>query len=132
MSNFAYVNIASQTEKFDREHEVQLSLLQALCDAARGSKDAAAVGEILVQLIAYSEAHFVSEELLMRLKNYDDYENHVDDHIHMLDVLRQISSHHATGNSALVEGKAAEVLDFIGGHIATHDQRFVDFLRQGQ
>lgn len=129
MSNFAAPNIASHTEQFDREHEVLLSLLQALCDAARGNSHAAA-GEIAVQLISYSEAHFMSEELLMRLKGYDDYENHVDDHIHMLDMLRQVSGHHAAGNLAAVEGKAAEVLDFIDTHIATHDRRMVDFLRQ--
>ena len=131
MSNFASLNVASQTEEFDREHEVLRRLLQALRDAARGNGDAAAVGEIVTQLIAYSEAHFMSEELLMRLKAYDDYENHVDDHIYMLDMLRQISGHHGADNSAMVAGKAAEVLDFVDAHIATHDQRFVDFLRQG-
>jgi hemerythrin len=46
----------------------------------RREQDAAGVGEILDHLIAYSEAHFMSEELLMRLKSYDDYEDHVEDH----------------------------------------------------
>jgi len=116
----------------DREHEVQLGLLQALCRAAGENRDAASVGEILEQLIAYSEAHFMSEELLMRLKSYDDYEDHVDDHIHMLDMLNQIAADHTAGHSALVSGKAAEVLDFIGNHIATRDRRFADCVRQGR
>ena len=105
---------------------------QALCGAVAAHRDAASVSEILDQLIAYSEAHFMSEELLMRLKSHDDYADHVDDHSHMLDVLRQIAADHAAGSSPLVAAKAAEVLDFIGNHIATRDRRFADQLRNGQ
>jgi len=116
----------------DREHQVQLGLLQALCSAARDHRDSASVNEILEQLIAYSEAHFMSEELLMRLKSYDDYEDHVDEHIHMMDMLNRIPGEGAAGNSELVSGKAAEILGFIGNHIATRDKRFADYLRSGQ
>jgi len=131
MSAISDFNIASNAET-DREHQVQLGLLQALCDAARDHRDAAAVAEILEQLIAYSEAHFMSEELLMRLKSYDDYEDHVDDHIRMLDLLRAIAADHAAGNSSLIAGKAEDVLGFIGKHIATRDKRFAEFVRSGQ
>jgi hemerythrin len=131
MSTISDFNSASNAET-DREHQVQLGLLQALCDAAQNNSGAAPVGEILEQLIAYSEAHFMSEELLMRLKSYDDYEDHVDEHIHMLEVLARIAADHAAGHSALVAGKAEEVLGFIGNHIATRDRRFADFVRSGQ
>ena len=103
-----------------------------MCDAAGADGDAASVGEILEQLIAYSEAHFMSEELLMRLKSYDDYEDHVNEHIHMLDVLNQIAVDHAAGHSSLVPGKAEDVLGFINHHIATRDRRFADYVRNGQ
>ncbi len=131
MSNISDFNLESNAAT-DREHEVQLALLRALCDKARDPSDAASLGEILEQLIAYSEAHFMSEELLMRLKSYDDYEDHVDEHIHMLDVLNRIAVDHAAGNSSLVPGKATEALGFIGNHIATRDRRFADFVRSGQ
>jgi hemerythrin len=131
MSTIADFNTASNAET-DREHQVQLGLLQLLCDAAADNRDAESVREILEQLISFSEAHFMSEELLMRLKSYDDYEDHVDEHIHMMDVLNQIAADHAAGNSSLVHGKAAEVIGFIGTHIATRDRRFADFVRSGQ
>ena len=86
---------------------------------------------ILEQLIAYSEAHFTSEELLMRMKSYDDFEDHVDDHNHMLETLQVIAADHAAGNSALVAGKAESVLDFITRHIAIRDRRFADCVRNG-
>ena len=131
MSTIADFNRAANADT-DREHEVQLGLLRALRDAVGENRDAASVAEILDQLIAYSEAHFMSEELLMRLKSYDDYEDHVDDHIHMLDALREIAVGHAAGNSSLVASKAEEVLGFIGDHIATRDKRFADFVRSGR
>ncbi|SBT08555.1 Hemerythrin-like metal-binding protein [Candidatus Accumulibacter aalborgensis] len=131
MTNISDFNSASNAAT-DGEHDVQLGLLQALCGAVAAHRDAASVSEILDQLIAYSEAHFMSEELLMRLKSHDDYADHVDDHSHMLDVLRQIAADHAAGSSPLVAAKAAEVLDFIGNHIATRDRRFADQLRNGQ
>jgi hemerythrin len=130
MSNIADFNVASNAAT-DSEHEVQLGLLRALCAAAGENRDAAVVGEILDSLIAYSEAHFVSEELLMRLKSYDDYEDHVDDHAYMLDTLRTIASRHAAGDSALIAGEAASALAFIGNHIATRDRRFADYVRNG-
>jgi hemerythrin len=113
----------------DREHEVQLGLMRALCTAAGENCDSAVVGEILQRLIAYSEAHFVSEELLMRLKSYDDYEDHVEDHAQMLDTLHGIAADHASRDSALIEGRASELLAFIGKHIATRDRRFADYVR---
>ncbi len=131
MSTVSDFNVAANAET-DREHEVQLSLLQALCQAVREQKDAASIAHMLDQLTAYCEAHFVSEELLMRQKSYDDFEDHVDDHNHMLDVLREISTDHAAGKPSVFVGKAEDALAFIGNHISTRDKRFADFLRSGQ
>ena len=128
MPTISDFNAASSAET-DREHEVQLELLRALCTAAGENRDAAVVGEILDRLIAYSEAHFMSEELLMRLKSYDDYEDHVDDHVQMLDTLRTIAARHAAGDSTLIAGGATDALAFIRNHIATRDRRFADYVR---
>lgn len=130
MSSISDFNRASNAET-DREHQIQLGLLQELCSAAQKQRNALVVAEILEQLIVYSEAHFMSEELLMRLKSYDDYEDHADDHIQMMDALQSIAASHAAGDSSLVAGRAAEVLDFIGWHIATRDRRFADYVRNG-
>lgn len=128
MSSSAEFNSAANAET-EREHEVQLELLRELCKAGDGSGDPAFVGEILERLISYSEAHFMSEELLMRLKSYDDYEEHVEDHVQMLDTLRGIAASYAAGETNLVAGRAMETLDFIGKHIATRDRRFADYVR---
>ena len=130
MSNIAEFNSAANAD-VDREHEVQLGLLRALCVAAGENRAASEIGEILDHLIAYSEAHFMSEELLMRQMSYDDYEDHVGDHVRMLEALDEIAEAQASGKSVLVSGKAESILKFIKQHIATRDQRFADFLLRG-
>ncbi|MCX7240283.1 MAG: hemerythrin family protein [Burkholderiales bacterium] len=116
----------------DREHEVQLGLLEALCQAVREGRDAQSVALNLAQLRSYSEAHFASEELLMRLKSYEDYAAHVEDHERMLDALRDIADNHALGKSALVAGNVENVLEFIQWHIATRDRKFADMVRSSK
>jgi len=115
----------------DREHEEQLRLLQALSDAVERQAAASEVASMLEALISYSEAHFMSEELLMRMKSYDDYEDHQDDHVNMLTSMQFMAVAHEAGHTALIPGKVHDVLNFITLHIATRDKRFADYLRLG-
>ena len=131
MSNISDFNTAANAQT-DHEHEVQLSMLQALCTAVRQKRDVESVAQMLDQLTLYCEAHFMSEELLMRQKSYDEYAEHVDDHSHMLNLLKDMATDHAAGHSPLVAGTTEEVLAFISNHIATRDKRFAYFLRSGQ
>ena len=113
----------------DGEHRVQLGLIEALCAAVEARAGSEEIGQILETLLEYSKTHFLSEELLMRQMSYDDYEDHVSDHVRMLDALDEIAAAQASGKSVLVSGKAESILKFIKQHIATRDQRFADFLR---
>jgi hemerythrin len=108
----------------DYEHQIQTSLVESLCKAVEADRDASAIEEILVQLIRFSEAHFMSEELLMRLASYDDYDDHVADHIHMMDELSRIADEYRAGNTSGMLEKAQAALAFIEKHIDTRDRRF--------
>jgi len=115
----------------DREHEVQLELLQELCLALESGAKATTVHQILCNLIDFSEAHFMSEELLMRMKSYDDYEEHQDNHTQILDMLRDMAARNIAGDSALLKQSARDMLGFIKQHIATRDKRLADHVRLG-
>ncbi|MBK7565799.1 MAG: hemerythrin family protein [Propionivibrio sp.] len=131
MSTFSDFNRQSN-DRTDGEHQIQLEMLSALCRAVRANTPATELGEILQQLVAYSEAHFMSEELLMRLNSYDDYDDHVSDHMRMMDELGEMASANASGDSARVADQADSALKFIGQHIATRDKRLADFLSAGK
>jgi len=131
MTSIAQFN-AQANDTTEQEHAQQLALLQSLSDSVTRGADGAEVARRLDELIAFSEAHFMSEELLMRMKSYDEFEDHQDDHVHMLSVMQGMATDHAAGRTVLIPGKVDEVLDFIGRHIATRDKRLADYVRTNQ
>ena len=131
MSTISGFNASAQAG-MDREHEVQLSLLRTLCQAIREQRKASEVAQLLEQFSAYCEAHFVSEELIMRQNSFDEYEDHADDHCHMMDLLRVIATDHETASSSKLKAVTDEALAFIENHISTRDKRFADFLLRAE
>lgn len=112
----------------EAEHHVQFELIRALQDAVTARQDGPTVEAVLERLIDYSEAHFLSEELLMRLASYDDFEAHAEQHRQLLESLRQAQEKFcATGQHALLDNVPASTLDFMHRHIETNDARFADW-----
>ena len=112
----------------DNEHRIQLGMLKALCDAVEAGEPAEKVHELLEQLTAYSELHFMSEELLMRMYSYPDYDDHVLDHEAMTERLKQITQRYSEGKDSMALQTAIEMLKFLVGHINSRDQALSNFL----
>jgi len=112
----------------DNEHRVQLGMLKALCEAVKEGQPASKIHEILNQLTAFSELHFMSEELLMRMYAYPDYDDHVLDHEAMTDCLNQILRRYAAGHDSMALKTANEMREFLLGHINSRDQALTEYL----
>jgi hemerythrin len=111
----------------DAEHRVQIGLVRALCDAIRLGADAEQRRQILEQLIEYSAVHFMSEQLLMRLCSYPEYDDHVLDHDHMTEALQAVAAKEVAGEGDLALNEAEDMLGFLSRHIATRDLRFTEY-----
>lgn len=107
----------------DREHQVQIHLMQALTTAIDQGGD---VEEMLTQLSGYSRAHFLSEELLMRLYAYPDYDDHVLDHEQMTEWLDEIAAR--KGEREAMLNAANELIAVFMRHIGSRDKQLHDFL----
>jgi hemerythrin len=116
---------ADSAGAIDTEHEVQIGLVRALCDAIRSGADAVQMRAIFDQVVEYSAVHFMSEQLLMRLCSYPDYDDHVLDHDHMMEALRKAAVRGVDGGIALTE--AQDMLSFLSRHIAVRDRRFTEY-----
>ena len=116
----------------DNEHRIQTGLLNALYDAVSDKKTIAEINEILDQLTSYSELHFMSEELLMRLYAYPDYEDHVSDHEAITAYLKGIANRVAAGQGGMALETAGEMREFLISHINTRDEAFAEFLNKVQ
>ena len=107
-------------------------MLKALCDAVEAGEPAEKIHEILDQLTAYSELHFMSEELLMRMYSYPDYDDHVLDHEAMTERLQQIMRRYSEGQDSMALQTANEMREFLLGHINSRDQALSEFLTTTQ
>jgi hemerythrin len=109
----------------DGEHRIQLELIAALCAAVDEPADSGEIAVILERLLDFSKAHFLSEELLMRLDSHDEFDDHVADHGEMLDTLVAMLDTHRLGGTALLPGQAGKFLAFLVRHIETRDARYI-------
>lgn len=75
----------------DREHALELALLRTLADALAAG-DRSRCQALLGQLEDLTNAHFLAEQLLMRLHGYPGYAAHQMEHDQLMDELRTITA----------------------------------------
>jgi hemerythrin len=106
----------------DGEHGVQVQLVEALQAALTAGADRSHAGEILDRLLVFTDMHFGSEELLMRLHSYPRYGLHVDEHRRLLEALREI--HARLGKGQQPADLVDDLRRWLVGHIAGMDRDF--------
>ena len=116
-------------ETVDQEHRIQIGLIDALRDAvAGGGGSARDAVEIHCRLLDYSRAHFLSEQLLMRLHAYDDHDRHVADHDEMIDALESFGRDLAEGRLDGAVADMTRLRAFLIGHIEGRDRELHEHL----
>lgn len=114
----------------DAEHEAQIGLVEALVSAVENPAQAPAAGELMEQLQSFCSAHFMSEELLMRLCAYPGYDDHAADHERTLEVLAAIAKILMGGEREAALAQLAEIKGFLTRHIRSRDAAFTDYYRR--
>lgn len=115
-------------EAIDVEHEVQLGLLDALESAVREGRGPSAVRAALDGVIGYLDAHFLSEQLLMREHSYPEYQRHVLEHDHALQLMSDLRDRCNAGENELSLEVLAALRRWLHAHIETHDTDLGRFL----
>jgi hemerythrin len=95
--------------------------MDTLHRAVRAKQDDDEICELLERLLEYSRVHFLSEQILMRLHAYPDYEAHVIEHDRMLGAMEELR---AGWRESRVDAPL-EVIEALrhdlSGHISRHD-----------
>lgn len=112
----------------DKEHQVQIGMLDAFYTLVEQDESQFKIQEMLNQLIAYSEMHFMSEQLLMRMYAYPDYDDHVLDHEAMIEYLNQIKERYLAGEKQFALDTATEMRKFLLAHVGSRDEAFSKYL----
>lgn len=114
----------------DAEHDLQMQLLDSLSSALAKGGDFSPVRYILEQFIEFSDMHFLSEQLVMRLHGYPGYEPHLEEHTRLMRKVREIRDHILRGESTPGLQLIHELRDWLVNHIATEDMAFGEFLKK--
>lgn len=112
----------------DAEHDLQMQLLDSLSQSLASSGDSSATRHLLEQFIEFSDVHFLSEQLIMRLHVYPGYEAHFHEHTRLMKKVRQIHEEVVQGKTAPGLQLILELRDWLLNHIAVEDVAFGEFL----
>ncbi len=110
------------------EHKVQIELLTALRRALEQGRERALVEGILEQLVSYTNAHFMSEQLLMRLYAYPYFESHDQDHDRLMEQVQDLQARYRGGDVDLTLQAGATLRDGLIDHIEGLDRGLEDYL----
>ena len=113
----------------DAEHEAQLRLLDELeAAASRGQRDLAR--ERFAAFVGWLDAHFLSEQILMRGHAYPGYAAHVQDHEAAIGMLGELRGRVEAGREDLHPRVLDALRRWLVGHVHTFDRTFAEFLKE--
>ena len=114
----------------DAEHDLQMQLLDSLSHALSKGGEFTPTRHILEQFIEFSDMHFLSEQLIMRLHGYPGYEAHLEEHTRLMKKVREIRDGIVRGETVPSLQIILELRDWLLHHIASEDAAFGEFLRK--
>ena len=122
--------VAAAIAAADAEHAAQLMALNQLESAITRGAGESETAPLLDELIEHTNAHFLSEQLLMRLHVYEAYEAHVQEHDQLMAEVRRVRERLALGDSAAAQGIVAALRNWIMIHLQTTDAVLHEYLRR--
>ena len=109
----------------EAEHALQYKLL-AEAERLLREGDGAGARDVIKQLHDYSDVHFASEQLLMRLVSYPGYNAHEREHGDLLTALRNLLDTFMIEDASRA---SAALRAWLTTHIQHSDQAFLEFVR---
>jgi len=121
-------SLITGNRQMDEEHALQLQLLRGL-QKSLDADETVAAAELLEHLEQFTNAHFLAEELLMRLHAYPEYEAHVAEHARFVGDLRNLRAALSGGGTEALREEADAFSRRLLAHIATTDHALGAFER---
>jgi hemerythrin-like metal-binding protein len=114
----------------DLEHRLQIGLIHALDEALRAGQPREEVAKILTQLYEYTNAHFLAENLLMRLHAYPEYGAHSDEHDRLVVSLDALRRTFDSGETAMTLESIESLRGWLAVHIQGMDRRLSSYVAE--
>jgi hemerythrin len=112
----------------DAEHREQLAWMNRLGAAIAAGAEPAEIADDLEALIGYLEAHFMSEQILMREEAYPAFQSHDREHDEAVALLRKILESHAAGDVNAMQALLQALTGWLVAHIHTSDRALATYV----
>lgn len=115
--------------EMDQEHALELQIVRSI-QTALANSDRGTVTQLLQQLEDFTNAHFLAEQLLMRLHAYPGYEAHQQEHDTLMNELKELSQS-IRADPSKDPAKDAENLErWLITHMQSSDQSLAEYLKK--
>ncbi len=115
-------------EEVDFEHQELIELINELYAETKKEDSATAIMDCLEEIFAKISSHFALEEKVMKDLQYDEYEDHKEDHELLLDSIMDIMDEYADYTRLDEEEFSGRLNDWFVRHFSTKDARMHRFL----
>jgi len=115
--------------EMEREHALEIRMVSDL-QAALAAGDRATAEALFGQLEDFTNAHFLAEQLVMRLHAYPALAAHQEEHDRLVAELRDLRRSLEASAPADPLGAVARLERWLYAHMESEDRALVDFLQQ--
>ena len=112
------------------EHDLQFKLLRAVESAVAQQLNEKDLATLVEQLSEYTNVHFLSEQLLMRMYDYPAYQEHQQRHDELVTQIMALKQKLNSGNEEETTKLIASLRDWLTGHIERDDAIFTRYLER--
>jgi hemerythrin len=110
--------------EMDGEHKVQIDLIRAVEQGLVAGKSRIELLSLLEQLVEYTNVHFMSEQLLMRLYAYPEISAHEAIHDKLMEQARRVITDFSCDEISSVAAELLLLKQWLLDHIRTDDYAF--------
>ncbi|SUO95794.1 bacteriohemerythrin [Suttonella ornithocola] len=122
--------LSVKVEDIDHQHQQLIDIINQLCKAILTRTAPQEIPEILENLEMYTVAHFSTEEALMRIFGYQEYEKHKLQHDELVSQLQSVRLKLAQGEHHVNSDLLLYLKDWLVQHIMRSDKQLGSFLEK--
>lgn len=121
--------LAVNIKQIDDEHKHLVALINELHDAMVQGKGREVMGEVLTNLVEYTQTHFAHEEHWMSTYGYLGYVRHKNEHDALTKQVLDLQRQYLQGQAVLTMDVMNFLRDWLNDHIMGSDQKYAPYLR---
>ena len=117
-------------DEIDEDHQRLVELFNLLNQAVAKEESSQYVDALFEELVSFTESHFRHEERLMVRHEYDGLDDHKDEHLHLIDLIRDLQRRFHERKHQLSTDDLKYLKEWLTTHIVSQDMRLGYYLSQ--